>query len=153
MRCVQTAVLILIALLLAAPFARAGNIAASSYAWSENAGWVNFAPNAGPGVTVSASTVTGYAWSENFGWINLSPVGGGGVVNNGGGTLSGYAWGENSGWINFAPANGGVAINGTTGQFSGYAWGENIGWINFSIAAPVITSWRASSSIFSDGFE
>jgi hypothetical protein len=119
---------------------------AGSYAWAENAGWINFAPNAGPGVTVTSSTLSGYAWSENFGWIALAPGRGGGVLNSGNGTLSGYAWGENAGWINFAPAfGGGVGIDGATGQFSGYAWGENVGWINFGIANPVVTSWRATS--------
>ena len=143
------------ALLIAAAPAAAGNIMGTgAYAWAENAGWINFTPNAGPGVTVAASTVSGYAWSENFGWISLDPVGGGGVLNSGSGTLSGYAWGENAGWINFAPTfGGGVSIDGATGQFSGYAWGENVGWINFSIANPVVTSWRATSGIFSDGFE
>ena len=111
------------------------------------------APNAGPGVTVASSGLTGYAWAENLGWINLSPVGGGGVSNNGNGTLSGYAWGENAGWINFSPPGAGVLVDGSTGQFSGYAWGENVGWINFGIANAVVTSWRASSGIFEDGFE
>ncbi len=114
------------------------------YAWAENAGWINFKPAQGSGVTVAATAVTGMAWGENIGWINLSPANGG-VVNDGTGKLSGYAWAENAGWINFGPANGGVSI-GSDGKFTGYAWGENIGWINFNSAnACVKTAWVASA--------
>jgi hypothetical protein len=102
------------------------------YAWAENAGWINFKPAQGSGVTVTDTAVAGMAWGENIGWINLSPTGGG-VIRDGDGNLSGYAWGENVGWINFAPGNGGVKVDPLTGLFSGWAWGENIGWINFSI--------------------
>ena len=130
--------------------ARAANIAADAYAWSENGGWINFAPTAGGGVTVSDDRLTGYAWSENFGWIALAPIGGG--VSNAAGLLSGFAWGENAGWINFAPPAGGVSI-APNGQFSGWAWGENIGWINFATQSPVVTTWLASDLIFADGFE
>lgn len=49
----------------------------SGCAWSENAGWINFAPTHG-GVTISTSTnkFDGYAWGERIGWIhfqNASP--------------------------------------------------------------------------------
>lgn len=44
--------------------------------------------------------LSGYAWSENAGWINFAPTGGG-VSVNGSGNLYGYAWGENMGWISF----------------------------------------------------
>ena len=108
----------------------------SQYAYSENAGWLNFEPNAaGPnvGVAVSSSKLTGFIWAENIGWINLSPASYGGVFNDGAGNLSGYAWGENVGWINFSPSYGGVTID-IDGNFDGWAWGENIGWINFNSA-------------------
>ncbi len=49
---------------------------------------------------VSAADLSGYAWSENAGWINFAPTGGG-VSLNGSGDLYGYAWGENVGWISF----------------------------------------------------
>jgi len=127
-----------------------GNIDAASFAWSENGGWINFAPNAGPGVTVGDGGLTGYAWTENFGWISLAPLAGG--VSNQFGKLSGYAWGENAGWINFAPVPGGVFID-TDGEFSGWAWGENIGWINFHTQRAVVTTWSGSDRIFADGFE
>ena len=100
----------------------------SQYAYSENAGWLNFEPNAaGPnvGVAVSSSKLTGFIWAENIGWINLSPASYGGVFNDGAGNLSGYAWGENVGWINFSPSYGGVTID-IDGNFDGWAWGENI---------------------------
>ena len=130
----------------------ATNIAANSFAWSENAGWINFAPSAGPGVTVSDTVVSGYAWAENLGWINFSPTSGG-VFNNADGVLSGDAWSENAGWISFAPVGAGVYIDTITGQFSGYAWGENIGWINFDVPSTVITTWRPSDRIFANGFD
>ncbi len=126
--------------------AGAQNIVASSYAWGENIGWVNFAPPAGSGgITVSDTTVTGFAWSENFGWINFGPMASGGVANTTSGVLSGFAWAENGGWINFGPMSaGGVTINTSTGVFSGFAWGENVGWINFGPMATggVATTWR-----------
>lgn len=124
----------------------AGNIDLyDKYAYGENVGWLNFAPNEGPGVTVNNDYVTGFVWAENIGWVNLSPTTYGGVNNDGDGNLSGYAWGENVGWINFAPDFGGVTIDPGTGEFSGYAWGENVGWINFAPnGIPVKTSWRGA---------
>jgi len=136
--------------LFGASVAHAANIVADAYAWSENGGWINFAPTSGGGVTVGDSRISGYAWSENFGWIALAPLGAG--VHNAAGLLSGFAWGENAGWINFAPPAGGVSI-APNGQFTGWAWGENIGWINFATQSPVITSWLAGDVIFADGFD
>jgi hypothetical protein len=129
----------------------AGNIQSNSYAWSENAGWVNFAPTSGPGVTVADNAVTGFAWSENLGWINFAPIAGG-VANDGTGKLYGYAWGENAGWIHFS-ANGTPVVIDANGLFTGYAWGENIGWINFNVTPGVTSSWRGSDVIFANGFE
>ncbi len=122
----------------------------SRYSYGENAGWLNFKPSSGPGVTVADAFLTGYVWAENIGWISLSCLNTAncnimnyGVTNDGNGNLSGYAWSENAGWINFNPSGGGVTINATTGVFSGYACGENIGWINFSpgTGGAVKTSW------------
>ena len=84
------------------------------YAWSENAGWINFGTTGG-NVHTTDSGLTGYAWSENYGWINLNPSTSG-VTNDGAGNLSGYAWSEGLGWINFS----GVTIN-SSGEFLGYA--------------------------------
>jgi len=118
------------------------------YAWSENAGWVNFLPSDG-GATVYDDHLEGFVWSENVGWIRLGgDTGGGtpnyyandsssnyGVNNDGAGNLSGYAWSENVGWINFYPTHSQVTIDPSTGDFDGYAWAENVGWIHFQNAS------------------
>jgi hypothetical protein len=114
----------------------------SKYAYGENAGWFNFRPTLGVGVTLRNGNVSGYAWQENIGWINLSPASYGGVTYDSGWNLSGYAWGENVGWIKFNPNYGGVTID-SAGNFSGWAWGENIGWIHFNSATPVAYKVRA----------
>ena len=120
-----------------------GNIDPSaSFAWSKNAGWLNFAPSFG-GVTVKSAGLSGFAWAENIGWIELAAPGSSydnTTTNNWGvklvgQNLQGFAWSKNVGWINFAPTNGGVTIQGG-GWFNGYAWGENIGWIHFQNANP-----------------
>jgi hypothetical protein len=127
------------------------------YAWSTNAGWINFNPANG-GVTVYSDHLEGYAWGENIGWIRLGSYDGGGAhtytndaadtygVNNDGlGNLSGYAWSKNVGWFNFSPSNGGVTIDPVTGDFDGYAWGENVGWVHLQNSSPaykVNTNWR-----------
>jgi len=110
------------------------------YAWSENAGWLNFGC-LNCNVRITDSALTGYVWSENYGWINLAPTKGG-VKNDGEGILSGYAWGESLGWINFS----GVTIN-SVGKFSGSASGDISGQINFDCAnCAVKTSWRPKSA-------
>ena len=131
----------------AAVQAQTGNIYPDAkFAWSENAGWLNFRPTDG-GVAVYDDHLEGYAWAENIGWVRLGSYTGGGAhtygntsaadygVNNAGGVLSGYAWSENAGWINFKPTDGGVTIDGA-GKFDGYCWAENIGWVHFNNAAP-----------------
>ena len=111
--------------------------ATDRYAWSENAGWLDFGTSQG-NVVVGDSFLTGYAWGENIGWVSLNCSNDNScaivnykVANDGSGNLSGYAWTENAGWIDFNPAGGGVAID-SSGQFSGYAWGENIGWVSLN---------------------
>jgi hypothetical protein len=138
--------LALAALLAMAAPAGAANVDPGSFAWSENGGWINFAPTAGPGVTVSTTGLSGHAWSENFGWIDLAPLGIP-VANDGLGNLSGYAWGENTGWIHFAPAGGGVTVDLLTGRLTGYAWSETLGWVNFGVASAVTTSWRTDPAL------
>jgi hypothetical protein len=127
----------------------------NKWAWSTNAGWINFNPSNG-GVTVCGDHLEGYAWAENIGWIRLGTFSGCaahtygnasnadyGVNKNPSGILSGYAWSTNAGWIKFNPAFGGVTISPITGSFDGYAWSENVGWIHFkgtaSIAYNVVT--------------
>ena len=128
----------------------------SQYAYSENAGWLNFEPNQGPGVTVSDNKLTGFVWAENIGWINLSPGTYGGISNDGTGILSGFAWGENVGWINFDPnvpcdANHYGVIIDSEGNFDGWAWGENIGWIHFQSA--FILDWDDLASFAAQWLE
>ncbi len=118
----------------------------NKWAWSTNAGWINFAPTCTgcEGVTVHADHLEGYAWGENTGWIRLGTHTGGGAHTYGNtsatdygvnrdsdGNLSGYAWGTNVGWIHFNPTDGGVSVDPATGSFDGYAWAENVGWIHF----------------------
>lgn len=125
-----------------------GNISdTNKYAWSENAGWLNFRPANG-GVIVWQTHLSGYAWAENIGWIKLGAASGGGDpyyantnssnwgVNRDASNLSGYAWSETVGWINFNPSHSQVSIDSATGSFAGYAWSENVGWIHFKNANP-----------------
>jgi hypothetical protein len=121
----------------------------AKWAWSTNAGWINFDPPNG-GVAVCSDHLEGYAWGENVGWIRLGTYTGRdahtysntsatnyGVNRDGDGKLSGYAWGTNVGWIDFSPDGGGVTIDPVSGDFSGYAWGENVGWIDLNSSGPV----------------
>jgi hypothetical protein len=125
-----------------------GNISPTvKYAWSETAGWSNFAPTGG-GVTVYPDHLEGYAWSESAGWIQLCSHTAGGYftyangtntdwgVNLNGAALSGFGWSETTGWINFKPTNGGVTINPASGVFDGWAWSESLGWVHFKGIAP-----------------
>lgn len=122
----------------------------SRYAWSENAGFIDFGTTLG-NVHVTDSGLTGYAWGENVGWISLncSNTSSCGTVNygvtNNDGTLSGFAYGENIGWIDFAPSGSGVVIN-NSGVFTGDAFSENIGWIVFAGANVATTDWRPLSA-------
>jgi hypothetical protein len=77
------------------------------WAWSTNAGWINFNPPNG-GVTVCDDHLEGYAWGTNVGWINFDPDGAEGVT-----------------------------IDPVSGDFDGYAWGGNVGWISFNGSGPV----------------
>src|SRR5258708_8587823 len=53
----------------------AGNInSINKWAWSTNAGWINFNPSNG-GVTVCADHLEGFAWAENVGWIHFKGTG------------------------------------------------------------------------------
>jgi hypothetical protein len=128
----------------------------AKWAWSTNAGWINFGPPSG-GVTVCTDHLEGYAWGENIGWIRLgthigcdphtysnTSAADYGVNRDAFGNLSGYAWGTDVGWINFDPdGDEGVTIDWLTGDFSGYAWGENVGWINLNRSGPV--SYKVSA--------
>jgi hypothetical protein len=127
-----------------------GNIdLTNKHAWTENAGWANFAPTNG-GVTVhyngTSGYLTGYAWGENIGWIKLGDDSGGpyhndsatdwGVNLDAASNLSGYAWSENAGWLAFNSTHSTVTVDMATGRLDGDAWGENIGWVRFKGSAP-----------------
>ncbi|MDP2929393.1 MAG: carboxypeptidase regulatory-like domain-containing protein [Candidatus Omnitrophota bacterium] len=52
-----------------------GNL--SGYGWSENAGWINFAPTGAAGANAAKINITtrkfsGYVWAENVGWVALA---------------------------------------------------------------------------------
>ncbi len=141
-------IILLIFLFPAISHAATGTIGTTTNAaWSNNIGWVNFAPinsnnEAYEGVYVTDSTLTGSAWSQNYGWINFAPLNGG-VINDGHGHLSGTAWGSNIGWIGFS----GVSINTTTGKFSGTATGTIIGILTFNCThCDVETDWRPGTT-------
>jgi hypothetical protein len=55
-----------------------------------------------------------WAWSTNAGWINFFPTGGGVTIDPGTGAFSGYAWGENLGWISLKGGSGTTAYGVVT---------------------------------------
>lgn len=144
--------LITTALILASVCAHADTTISATQrsAYSANAGWINFRPDAGSsaqGVVVNEFYLSGMAYGANVGWINFgsgTPANGVGYQNNsandfgvnhdGAGNLSGMAYGANFGWINFgwAAANdpNRPRIDLLTGTFAGYAHSGNLGWIN-----------------------
>lgn len=70
--------------------------------------------------TAADSPLTGYAWSENAGWINFTngsaTINNDSVVTTG--EIKGYAWGENIGWINFNCSNDSSCVSGTNFKVS-----------------------------------
>ena len=118
---------------------------ANKYAYSANAGWINFETNTTSGVEFSENILSGNAYAANFGWINFgdgSPADGvsysnssgadHGVNHDGLGNLTGYAYSANTGWINFEQTKGQPKVDLSTGVFSGYAYSANMGWINLA---------------------
>jgi hypothetical protein len=142
-------ILALVGTLIIIPLAAAADnpIPGQNFAWSENAGWINFNATGGSS-SLFADHLEGYAWSENVGWIRLGTFAGGSShtygntnatdwgVNRNGTTISGYAWSETAGWISFNPTSGGATIDTTTGLISGFVWGENFGWIHLRNSSP-----------------
>jgi type II secretory pathway pseudopilin PulG len=139
----------------------AGNLV--GYAWSENAGWIDFCPNpGGTGPVGSHSGCGEFTGSELRGWAKFVNTGGWISLhcvdadncftsnykvsyNSISKEFSGWAWSEDFGWISFncadtgvcATSNYKVTLNTTTKQFEGYAWSENLGWIKFNnVTAP-----------------
>ena len=110
--------------------------------------------NYGVNINPSTSMFSGYAWSENIGWIDFAPAGpypaspnysacldmpGNGQACNGVGNYKTAGWARAlsydaswDGWLKLRGSNYDVDLGKQTGQFSGYAWGSDIiGWINF----------------------
>ena len=119
----------------------------SQYAWGENIGWIDLAPQtngAYTGLVVTDSAVSGYAWSSTLGWINFSPTNSGqGVTNDGQGNLSGSAWIAGLGWLSM----GGVSID-SNGRFTGVAGvaSTTVGRLSFDCThCEVVTDWRKAS--------
>lgn len=140
----QTALLVFSALLLitASPVLASetnGTIVSggnNGYAWSNQAGWVNFGVANG-NIQITNAGITGYAWNSNHGWINMAPTNGG-VLVSASGALSGYAWSSGLGWVNFS----GVSIN-SSGKFTGSASGTLVGTLTFDCTnCSVVTDYR-----------
>ncbi len=116
--------------------------ASDKYAYSANAGWLDFRPSAHDGSRVLDTVLAGFSYAANFGWthfgdgtpdnghtysnssasdygVNLSPVG----------ALTGYAYAANIGWITFEQMHGQPKLDLRTGKFSGNAYSANLGWI------------------------
>jgi hypothetical protein len=130
-------------------------------AWSANAGWFNWSPDATDGVQVSLFICSGYIYSANLGWINLgngSPANGIQYQNNSAtdfgvnitsqGELRGFAYSANAGWINFENT-GAPRLDLSSGDLSGFAYGANIGWIN--LGDPGFSSFSVAVSSVSPG--
>ncbi|MEM9373927.1 MAG: GC-type dockerin domain-anchored protein [Planctomycetota bacterium] len=146
-----------IAALIAAVTATPALAQSTGFAWSENAGWINFDASNGDsqGPVYQTTAITGFAWAENFGWINLGSTAtppprdmqtgeafGIGIDDDG--YLFGYAWAENAGWISFGPhpqvgtiatplGDADASPRVRRGRLLGAAWAENLGWINLSL--------------------
>lgn len=117
----------------------------NQYAWSENAGFINFGTGVGAGdIHITDAGITGHAWSDLFGWINMNPPGSG-VTFMTPGVLTGSVWGENTGYINFS----GVQID-NNGIFSGVATGAVTGDVSFDCTqCTVETDYRPNASLVS----
>jgi hypothetical protein len=151
---VATPPFILPFLLLAAAASAQSNLDPTDHwGWGGNLGWLDFRagrPDAGDGVLVCDTFLSGYVWSPNLGWIHL---GNGlpadaihyrndthadyGVNVDADGNLSGLAWAANAGWINFGWALAAdpnrPRFNLYSGRFLGFAWSPNCGWINLGV--------------------
>jgi hypothetical protein len=132
------------------------------FAYSANAGPINFRPEQPApleGIVVGDFFLTGHAYGANVGWMNFGngePADGiayrnnsatdFGVNHDGAGNLGGMAYGANIGWINFgwAAANDPLRprLHLLTGQFSGFAYSGNLGWINLGSDSLTTTAIR-----------
>lgn len=126
----------------------------ANFAYSANAGWIDFRPSALDGVKVTETYLSGRAYAANFGWIDLgdgTPANGHAYSNASAtdfgvnmdqfGNLTGYAYSANVGWISFEQVSGKPHLDYLNGQFSGSAYSANIGWISLDTSqSNLITS-------------
>ncbi len=110
----------------------------SGYAWSEQIGWIKFAPTTIPPGEASAKPVrldidgTGCG-SINYvcGWARVCSAVADKITCEGVLDPSAGGW---DGWIHFrngTPPPYGVTWNGVTGEFSGWAWSDKVlGWMS-----------------------
>jgi len=152
MRRISPITLVCLGLLLPATSVRAdSNIDDDAkFAWSENAGWLNWRDANGSADDVRFRRVfndpvnqgylEGWIWSENLGWINVGDGDGPypntdhtnfGVNIRNDALVVGVAWSESVGWINFNTSFfiGADGARFVDNRFSGFAWSGNVGWI------------------------
>ncbi len=117
------------------------------YAYSANAGWVDFRADTNNGTRVFDTALAGYSYAANFGWVHLgdgTPANGHTYSNSSAtdcgvnlsptGALTGYAYAANVGWITFEQDHGQPMLDLRTGKFSGSAYSANLGWIALDTA-------------------
>ncbi|MCX6876816.1 MAG: hypothetical protein NTW21_23840 [Verrucomicrobia bacterium] len=139
--------------------------ATDKFAYSANAGWIDFRTSAADGVVATESYLAGKAYAANFGWIDLgdgSPANGHtysntsasdfGVNLAASGALTGYAYAANVGWLNFEQSYGQSRLDFLTGKFTGYAYAANLGWIALDTpSSDLVTTSLATPDTDGDG--
>ena len=78
--------------------------------------------------------ITGYAWSEDLGWIRFAPEEGqtdGVFVDYDTGVVTGSAYVLNTEQkLLFHENDNSVVVDTITGEFEGYIWSEDLGWVD-----------------------
>ncbi len=134
------------------------------YAYSANAGWIDWRGDDYNGVKVTETYLLGYAYAANIGWIHFgdgSPDNGHTYTNASAtdygvnmdvyGSLTGYAYSANVGWIQFEQTYGKPSLYFDGGKFSGYAYSSNIGWISLDTSHSDLTTTLACPDSDGDG--
>jgi hypothetical protein len=134
----------------------------AKFAFSANAGWIDFRPDSANGIVFNEYYLSGKAHAANFGWVDFgsgAPANGlrygnsgsdFGVNHDGLGNLSGYAYSANTGWINFGWSgltdSDRPRVNLDNGIFSGFAYSANVGWINLGGSNLVTVSMQITDN-------